>query len=95
MVRSAVLALLRAAEALKPVLARVVLARTGLPGALRAGEGPNGCGAEKYGRKKEHSQVNPIAKKQRRGVFLRRSCTAHLARVGAELLGMSARCAPR
>ncbi len=41
--RPAVLALLRAAEALKPVLARVGLARFGVPGALGAGEGPNGA----------------------------------------------------
>ena len=44
------LALLRAAEALKPVLARVMLGRFGMPGALRAGEGPNGWGADRGGR---------------------------------------------
>jgi|GEM_PF-340910 len=42
--RPSVLASLRTAEALKPVLPRVVLAHTWLPGALRAGEGPNGWG---------------------------------------------------
>jgi len=40
--RPSALASLRAIEALKPVLPRVVLAHTWLPGALRAGEGPNG-----------------------------------------------------
>ena len=89
------LASLRAVEALKPVLALLPFARAWLPGALRAAEGPNGWGAEEYSRKEENSQVNLGVERALRQAFLCRSCTEQLARVGAELLGMSARCAPR
>jgi len=58
-----VLASLRAVEALKPVLARVVLARAWLPGALRAAEGPNGWG-ENRGR--SETQGNVLASTGRR-----------------------------
>jgi len=93
--RPAVLALLRAAEALKPVLARVRLGRFGMPGALRAGEGPNGWGAVEYREKSASLQVNSELARALRRAYFHRSCTEQLARVGAELLGMSARCAPR
>jgi len=77
--RRAVLALLRAAEALKPVLARVMPGRFGMPGALRAGEGPNGWGAEEYGRKEKSSQVNLRRSKDLRGGFFWRSCTGSIS----------------
>jgi len=90
--RPSVLALLRAVEALKLVLARVVLGRTGLPCALRAGEGPNGWGAE---RGLSDTQGNGFASSVRRRLTSG-SLFAHiLTRVGAELLRSGARCAPR
>ena len=89
------LALLRAVEALKPVLARVVLARTELLGALRAGEGSNGWGAEEYSRKEPVRWLTPLQVALRNSLKFALLRSETFARVGADLLGRCARCAPR
>jgi|GEM_PF-1066355 len=89
--RPSVLASLRTAETLKPLLARNARSHVA-PLPLRAGEGPNGWG-ENRGRLE--SQDNVFASTVRRSATSTSLRIPTLARVSAELLRRGARCAPR